>query len=83
MRYIFAATVTMAMLTGPAYAQMSMGPEKDPLKLKYEAEDKARAENERAYNETMKRLKKQAPTQTNSDPWKTVRPASEPTNAKR
>ena len=82
MRYLFAAAVTMAMLAGPAYAQMNMGPEKDPLKLKYEAEDKARAENERAYNETMKRLKTQAPAATNSDPWKTVRPAGE-SNAKR
>jgi hypothetical protein len=81
MRYLFAAAVTMA-LAGPAYSQVSMGPEKDPLKLKYEAEDKARAENERAYNETMKRLKKQAPATTNTDPWKTVRPASE-SNAKR
>jgi hypothetical protein len=80
MRYLFAVAMTMAVLAGPAYpayAQMNMGPEKDPLKLKYEAEDKARAENERAYNETMKRLKKQAPATTNSDPWKTVRPASE------
>ena len=82
MRYILAAAVTMAMLTGPAYSQMSMGPEKDPLKLKYEQEDKARAENEKAYNDTMKRLKSQAPAQTSNDPWKTVRPASE-SSAKR
>jgi hypothetical protein len=82
MRYLFAAAVTMAMLGGPAYSQMSMGPEKDPLQLKYEREDKERAENERAYNETMKRLKKQAPATTNSDPWKIVRPASE-SNSKR
>jgi hypothetical protein len=82
MRYLFVAAVTMAMLTGPAYSQMNMGPDKDPLALKYEREDKERAENEKAYNETMKRLKKQAPATTNSDPWKTVRPASE-SNAKR
>jgi len=83
MRYILAAAVTMAMLAGPAYSQMSMGgAEKDPLKLKYEAQDKARAENERAYNETMKRLKTQDPAQSSSDPWKTVRPAGE-SNAKR
>ena len=82
MRYLFVAAVTMAILAGPAYAQMSMGSEKTPLQLKYEAEDKARAENERTYNETMKRLKSQAPATTNSDPWKTVRPTSE-SNAKR
>ena len=44
--------------------------------------DRERAENEKAYNATMKRLKSQAPAATSSDPWKTVRPASEP-NAKR
>jgi hypothetical protein len=82
MRYLVAAAVTMVLLAGPAYSQMNMGPEKDPLKLKYEREDKERAENERAYNETMKRLKSQAPASTSSDPWKTVRPASE-SNAKR
>jgi hypothetical protein len=79
MRYLFAAALTMAILTSPAYSQMNLGPDKDPLALKYEREDKERAENEKAYNETMKRLKKQAPTTTSSDPWKTVRPASEQT----
>jgi hypothetical protein len=82
MRYLFAAALTMAVLAGPAYAQMNMGSEKNPLQLKYEREDRERADNERAYNETMKRLKKQAPAATSSDPWKTVRPASE-SNAKR
>ena len=82
MRYFFAAAVTMVVLTGPAYAQMSMGADKTPLQLKYEREDRERAENEKAYNATMKRLKSQAPATTSSDPWKTVRPASE-SNAKR
>lgn len=82
MRYLVAAAVTMAMLAGPAYSQMNLGPEKDPLMLKYERQDKERAENEKAYNETMKRLKSQAPAATNSDPWKTVRPTAE-SNAKR
>ena len=82
MRYLFAAAMTMAMLTGSAYSQMSAGPEKTPLQLKYEREDRERAENEKAYNATMKRLKSQAPANTSSDPWKTVRPASE-SNAKR
>ena len=82
MRYLFAAAMTMAMLTGPAYSQMSAGPEKNPLQLKYEREDRERAENEKDYNATMQRLKSQAPATTNSDPWKTVRPPSE-SNAKR
>ena len=83
MRCLFAAVMTMAMLAGPAYSQMNMGPEKDPLQLKYEREEKEKAENEKAYNETMKRLKTQAPAKTSSDPWKTVRPASEPAANKR
>ena len=70
------------MLGGPANEQRRMGADKGPVKLKDKAEDVARAENERDYNETRMRLKKQAPATTNSDPWKTVRPASEP-NAKR
>jgi len=82
MRYLFAAAVTTAMLTGSAYAQMNMGAEKTPLQLKYEREDRERAENEKDYNATMQRLKSQAPATTNSDPWKTVRPPSE-SNAKR
>jgi hypothetical protein len=81
MRYLFAAAMTMAMMAGPAYAQLNTGAQKDPLALKYEQQDKERAENEKAYNDTMKRLKSQAPAQSSSDPWKTVRP-SEP-NTKR
>ena len=53
--------------------------QKPRSQLKYEREDRERAENEKAYNATMKRLKSQAPATTNSDPWKTVRPAGEPT----
>jgi hypothetical protein len=83
MKYLFAAAVTMAMLAGPAYAQMSMGADKTPLQLKYEREDKERAENEKAYNDTMKRLKAQAPTKSSSDPWKSVRPASGESTGKR
>ena len=78
MRYLFAAAMTMAMLTGPAHSQQ----QKTPLQLKYEREDRERAETEKAYNATMQRLKSQAPATTNSDPWKTVRPPSE-SNAKR
>jgi bacteriorhodopsin len=82
MKYLFAAAMTMALLTGPAYAQMSMGADKTPLQLKYEREDKERAENEKAYNTTMKRLKTQAPAKTSSDPWKIVRPAASESTGK-
>ena len=78
MRYLFAAAMTMAMLTTPAHSQK----QKTPLQLKYEREDRERAENEKDYNATMQRLKSQAPATTNADPWKTVRPTTE-SNAKR
>jgi len=84
MRYLLAAAMTMAMLTGPAYSQFNpQGQSKDPLTLKYEREDAERKENEKAYNETMKRLKSQQPTNAKNDPWSGVRPASDGTAAKR
>lgn len=84
MRYIVAAAMTMAMLAGPAHAQLSMNSrEKDPLTLKYEREENERKENEKAYNDTMKRLKGQAPATVKNDPWSKVRPASSDTTAKR
>jgi hypothetical protein len=51
--------------------------------LKYEREDNEKKENEKAYNETMKRLKAQGPATTKNDPWSGVRPASDGTAAKR
>ena len=77
--FIFAAAVTMAMLAGPAVAQKgrSQGDHKTPLELQYERERQAQEENERTYNETMKRLKSQAPTTGVSDPWANVRPAND------
>jgi hypothetical protein len=80
MRYLLAAamTMTMAMLTGPAFSQFnSNGGSKDPLTLKYEREDNEKKENEKAYNETMKRLKSQQPANAKNDPWSGVRPASD------
>jgi len=78
MRYVLAAAMMLAMLTGPAFAQFNTsGGAKDPLALKYEREDNEKKENERQYNETMKRLKKQQPTNAKADPWSGVRPASD------
>jgi hypothetical protein len=78
MRYLLAAAMTMAMLTGPAYSQFNPnGQAKDPLTLKYEREDNEKKENEKAYNDTMKRLKTQQPTNAKADPWSGVRPASD------
>ena len=81
MRYILAALATMAMISvaaAPARAQFSTGAQKTPLELQYEREAKERAEDEKAYNTTMKRLKAQGATTTSNDPWKTVRPTTEP-----
>lgn len=83
MRYILAAMATLAVVTiaaAPARAQLggTGGGQKTPLELQYEREAKERAENEKDYNATMKRLKAQGATTTNSDPWKTVRPSAEP-----
>jgi hypothetical protein len=74
MRYVFAIAM-LTTLASPVYAQMMNGNsgQKTPLQLKYEREEEEQKENERQYNIQMKRLKQQAPTQTNNDPWKTVR----------
>jgi len=78
MRYIFAVAATMAILTGPAYSQLSMNNSaKDPLALKYEREEQARKDNEAEYNAQMKRLKAQAPAAAKNDPWSGVRPAND------
>jgi hypothetical protein len=72
MRYVLAIAM-LATLAGPVYAQFSNGDQKTPLQLKYEKEEAEQRENERLYNEQMKRLKKQAPAATSNDPWKKVR----------
>ena len=74
----------MAALAAPAFAQFSgaQDGQKTPLLLQYERERRDQDENERAYNDQMKRLKKQAPT-AKSDPWSGVRPANDPNSTKR
>jgi hypothetical protein len=83
LRAAFAAAI-LSMVVGsgllfpaPTRAQISTAPEKTPLDLMYERQDKERKENESAYNQQMKRLKAQGPATTNSDPWKTVRPTTD------
>ena len=79
MKRILAVAVTMGLLAGPASSQVGMGDggHKTPLQLKYENEERDRRESERAYNDTMKRLKSQAPAPNKSDPWAGVRPNPE------
>ena len=71
-----------AMLAGPAVAQMSQGQQKTPLQLQYERERQDQAENERLYNEHMKRSKSSGPA-AKADPWAGVRPSNETSSAKR
>ena len=71
----------MAVLVGPAAAQMSQGKQKTPLELQYERERVEQQANEQAYNEHMKRSKSQG-TAPKTDPWAGVRPTND-TNAKR
>jgi hypothetical protein len=75
MKYVLATmTLVMVVLAGiPARAQFQQQKEKTPLDLLYEREEAERKDNERQYNEQMKRLKGQGPTATSSDPWKGVR----------
>jgi hypothetical protein len=82
MNRILAAAAIMLALVAPAAAQMVQGNTKTPLQLQYEREAQDQQANERAYNDQMKRLKAQAPTNAKTDPWAGVRPANE-TNAKR
>jgi hypothetical protein len=73
MRTLFMAIMALAILVGRAHAFDMDNSSKDPLQLKYQREEDERKENERAYNEQMKRLKKQAPATTKNDPWAGVR----------
>jgi Ni/Co efflux regulator RcnB len=81
MKRFLAAAAIMAVLAGPAAAQMSQGQQKTPLQLQYEKERQDQQANEQAYNEHMKRSKSQG-VAPKADPWAGVRPAND-TNAKR
>ena len=83
MKRVLAAAAMIAVLAAPAAAQMGnrggMGQqrEKTPLDLQYEKERIEQQENERAYNEQMRRMKSQGPA-AKTDPWAGVRPTNEP-----
>jgi hypothetical protein len=83
MKRVLAAAAMIALLVAPATAQMGsrngMGQiqQPSPLDLQYEKERQEQRENERAYNEQMKRLKSQGPA-AKADPWAGVRPTTEP-----
>jgi hypothetical protein len=85
MKTLVASVLTAVLLTAPAYAQMGSNNNK-PTATPAQQEQAARAERDRAeiekeYNATMKRLRSEAPA-PKSDPWAHVRPAGG-TDAKR
>jgi type II secretory pathway pseudopilin PulG len=83
-RVIVAAAAMMAALAAPAFAQFSgsQDAQKTPLQLQYEREARDQRDNEKAYNDQIRRLKAQKPT-AKSDPWAGVRSSDETGNTKR
>jgi hypothetical protein len=78
MKRVLAAAAMLAIAAGAVQAQMGGGKQQPtPLELQYERERREQQDNERAYNEQMKRLKMQNPTDVKTDPWAGVRPANE------
>lgn len=72
MRVVLISAIALAILAGPARAQFGGEKAPNPLQLKYEAERKEQAENEKKYNETMRSLRSQEPS-TKADPWRNMR----------
>jgi hypothetical protein len=68
MRVTLATAIVLAVFATPALAQ-----QKNPLQMKYEAEEKERKETEKAYNDTMRRTRTTEPA-PKTDPWGKVRP---------
>jgi hypothetical protein len=66
MRIVLTSAVVLAIVAGPALAQM------DPLQLKYETERRERLETEKKYNETVRRTQTGTP-EVKADPWRGVR----------
>ena len=77
MKALSAATVVLALLASPSHAQLTNKPEKDPLELQYEQEEKARQQADKDYDATMKQTRSNAPA-AKRDPWGNVRPANNP-----
>ena len=68
MRIVVLLAFALAIVAGPAWAQM------DPLQLKYENERRERIETEKKYNETVRRTQTGNP-EVKADPWRGMRPA--------
>jgi hypothetical protein len=75
MRVVLISVAALAILAGPARAQVEVGgkPPLDPLQLKYEGERRERLEIEKKYNETVRHTETGA-VKSKKDPWSGVRP---------
>lgn len=60
--------MALMICAGPALAQRQ-----DPYQMKLEAEKQAHKDAEKDYNNTMRRIRSNAPA-PKTDPWKVVRP---------
>jgi cytochrome c-type biogenesis protein CcmH/NrfG len=75
MKRFVAAVACLAIVAGPAYAQLGKGQGgADPRAVKAAKDEKERAAIEKEYDETMSRLRSQAPP-PKADPWSKMRPA--------
>lgn len=73
---ILGAAAVIALLTGPAYAQMTPNINLMPeLQSKTPEEKEQEAEQQRAYKESLKKI---PDAKTSSDPWGNVRAADAP-----
>ena len=78
MKTFVAIVASLAILAGPAYAQLgkgSGGSANDPRAQQAAKAEKERAAIEKEYNDTMTRLRAQGPA-PKSDPWGKLRPAN-------
>jgi hypothetical protein len=78
MKTFVAIVASLAILAGPAYAQLGKGSGSsgtDPRAQQAAKAEKERAAIEKEYNDTMMRLRSQGPA-PKTDPWGKLRPAT-------
>ncbi|MGO9050139.1 MAG: hypothetical protein ACLQFW_25205 [Xanthobacteraceae bacterium] len=78
MRTLAIVAVTIALLPASAFAQEDKG----PPTARTDAEKKADAAIDQAYQDAVKRIDASKKSVTTNDPWQTVRPATTATTTK-
>lgn len=83
MKYLAMLTALVALSSAPALAQVSMGggEQKSPMELLDDQAKAQRAQADKDYQATMKRLRGNDQPAPASDPWGNVRPAQNQTNS--